>query len=123
MDTARIQVTNVNHAFGDGDLRKQILFDVSGELRAGEIVIVTAPSDARRTTLLTLIDALRGVQQGSVSILGEELRGSSAASVGRVRKQIGYIFQAHNLLSALTASQNVQMSLNLHAGLSRKEVR
>lgn len=99
------------------------LFDVSAELRAGEIVIVTGPSGGGKTTLLTLIGALRGVQQGSVRILGEELRGASAASVGRVRKQIGYIFQAHNLLSALTASQNVQMSLNLHAGLSRKEVR
>src|SRR5262245_64780171 len=123
MDTAPIQVINVNHHFGDGSLRKQILFDVSTELRAGEIVIVTGPSGSGKTTLLTLIGALRSVQQGSVRILGEELNGASAASVGRVRKQIGYVFQAHNLLSALTAAQNVQMSLNLHPELSRKEVR
>jgi putative ABC transport system ATP-binding protein len=123
MDAAPIQVANVDHYFGEGTLRKQILFDVSTELRAGEIVIVTGPSGSGKTTLLTLIGALRTVQQGSVRILGEELRGASASSVGRVRKQIGYVFQAHNLLSALTASQNVQMSLNLHPDLSRKEVR
>src|SRR5262245_65870650 len=106
MDAAPINVANVDHYFGDGALQKQILFDVSTELRAGEIVIVTGPSGSGKTTLLTLIGALRSVQQGSVRILGEELNGASAGKVGRVRKQIGYIFQAHNLLSALTASQN-----------------
>ncbi len=122
METAPIQVTQVNHFFGDGALRKQILFDISTEIRAGEIVIVTGPSGSGKTTLLTLVGALRHVQEGSVRILGEELKGAAARVVGRVRTHIGYIFQAHNLLSALSASRNVQMSLLLHPELSRKEI-
>jgi putative ABC transport system ATP-binding protein len=62
------------------------------------------------------------VQAGSVRILGEELNGAGARAIGRVRTQIGYIFQAHNLLEALTATQNVQMALYLHPDLSRREV-
>jgi len=123
MDAAPIQIEQVNHYFGEGALRKQILFDVSTEIRAGEIVIVTGPSGSGKTTLLTLIGALRSVQEGSVRILGEELHNAGGRVVGRVRKSIGYIFQAHNLLSALTAQQNVQMALYLHPELSRAEIR
>jgi putative ABC transport system ATP-binding protein len=118
-----VQIANVCHSFGDGALKKQILFDISAEVRAGEIVIVTGPSGAGKTTLLTLIGALRRVQAGSVRIFGHELNGISARSVGKIRTQIGYIFQAHNLLTSLTAAQNVQMSLELHRELSRRQVR
>jgi putative ABC transport system ATP-binding protein len=121
MNEAPIQVAHLNHHFGEGALKKQILFDVSAEIRAGEIVIVTGPSGSGKTTLLTLIGALRQVQDGTVRILGEPLRGAGPRAVGQVRKRIGYIFQAHNLLSALTAEQNVQMALQLHGELSRKD--
>jgi putative ABC transport system ATP-binding protein len=117
-----IAIAHVNHYFGEGALRKQILFDVSTEIEAGEIVIVTGPSGSGKTTMLTLIGALRRVQEGSVRILGEELNGAAARAIGRVRTQIGYIFQAHNLLEALTATQNVQMALCLHRDLSRSAV-
>ena len=123
MDAAPIQIERLNHSFADGAQKKQILFDISTEIRAGEIVIVTGPSGSGKTTLLTLIGALRSVQAGSVRILGDELCGASARAVGRVRTQIGYIFQAHNLLSALSAVQNVQMGLYLHPTTSRKETR
>jgi putative ABC transport system ATP-binding protein len=122
MGSPPIQVAQINHFFGDGALRKQILFDVSAEIRSGEIVIVTGPSGSGKTTLLTLIGALRRVQTGSVHVLGEELNGAVPRVVGRVRTQIGYIFQAHNLLTALTAQQNVQMALYLHRELSRTEI-
>jgi putative ABC transport system ATP-binding protein len=123
MDAAPIKVEHLNHHYGHGSLRKQILFDVSTEIRAGEIVIVTGPSGSGKTTLLTLIGALRSAQDGSLRVLGEEIRGARTAALNRVRKSIGYIFQAHNLLEALTASQNVQMALLLGRGLSRREVR
>ncbi len=110
---APIQLAHVNHHFGAGALRKQILHDISVEIRAGEIVIVTGPSGSGKTTLLTLIGALRSAQEGSVQVLGAELRGASPRVLERVRRDIGYIFQAHNLLDALSATQNVMMSLLL----------
>ena len=108
-----IVVEHVNHSFGSGSLRKQILFDVSTEIRSGEIVILTGPSGSGKTTLLTLVGALRSAQEGSLRVLGQELRGASQQTLQGVRKQIGYIFQAHNLLPALSARQNVDMSLQL----------
>jgi putative ABC transport system ATP-binding protein len=122
MDLAPIKVENLNHHYGHGALRKQILFDVTTEIRAGEIVIVTGPSGSGKTTLLTLIGALRSAQDGGLKVLGEEIRGARPAVLNRVRKSIGYVFQAHNLLDALTASQNVQMSLLLQRGLAAREV-
>jgi len=110
---APIRLERVNHYYGAGALRKQILHDVSVELRAGEIVIVTGPSGSGKTTMLTLIGALRSAQEGSVRVLGAELRGAGARTLERVRRDIGYIFQAHNLLDALTATQNVMLSLLL----------
>ena len=79
--TSPIIVEGLNHAFGKGELRKQILFDISTEIQAGEIVIVTGPSGSGKTTLLTLVGALRSAQEGSVRILGEELLNAKPATL------------------------------------------
>ena len=109
-----VTINNLNHAFGKGELRKPVLFDLDLDIFAGEIVIMTGPSGSGKTTLLTLIGGLRSVQSGSVTILGQELYGASKNELVQVRNQIGFIFQSHNLLSCLTVEQNVRMSLRLH---------
>ncbi|MGQ9837744.1 MAG: DevA family ABC transporter ATP-binding protein [Cyanobacteriota bacterium] len=116
-----VKVEGVNHYFGQGSLRKQILFDVNFCLYPGEIVLLTGPSGSGKTTLLTLLGALRSVQEGSLQVIGQELRGAKQSTLIQVRRQIGYIFQAHNLLRCLTAAQNVRMSLELHNGFSRQQ--
>src|SRR5688572_3581645 len=108
-----ISFRNVNHWFGEGPLRKQILFDVTTDIFPGEIVILTGPSGSGKTTTLTLAGALRSVQEGSVRIFGRELRGARVEEFVEVRRRIGFIFQAHNLLDSLTVCQNVQMALSL----------
>jgi len=109
-----IVAEGVDYFYGEAPLRKQILFEVDLEIRSGEIVILTGPSGSGKTTLLTLIGGLRSTRDGSLRVLGRELRGASDAALAEVRRRIGYIFQSHNLLDALTASQNVQMSMLLH---------
>ncbi len=116
--TRVVAIHNLNHAFGKGELRKPVLFDVDLDIFAGEIVIMTGPSGSGKTTLLTLIGGLRSIQSGSVKILGQELYGASKNQLVKVRNQIGFIFQSHNLLSCLTAEQNVRMSLRLHQDIS-----
>lgn len=109
-----ISARHLNHYFGAGELRKQTLFDINLDIYSGEIVIMTGPSGSGKTTLLTLMGGLRSVQSGSLTILGQEMRGASKRQMMQVRRHIGYIFQAHNLLTFLTAKQNVRMSLELH---------
>ena len=108
-----ISMRQVNHFYGVGSLRRQVLFDVTCDIWPGEIVIITGPSGSGKTTMLTLAGALRSVQQGSMTILGEELHGASASTLVRIRENIGFIFQLHNLLECLTASQNVQLALGV----------
>jgi putative ABC transport system ATP-binding protein len=120
---AAIEVDRLNHFYGTGVLRKQILFDVAAEVRAGEIVIMTGPSGSGKTTLLSLVGGLRSVQDGSLKILGQELNGASHRRLAQARRGIGYIFQAHNLLDSLTAVQNVEMSVRLHEDVSRTAAR
>lgn len=118
-----VKINRLNHFFGEGKLKKQILFDVDLTLYSGEVVILKGPSGSGKTTLLTLMGGLRSAQSGSLRILGEGLVGASKKKLVKIRRNIGYIFQAHNLLESLTARQNVQMSLELHQGIKASEVK
>ncbi len=111
-----IVANHLNHYFGQGSLRKQVLFEINLEIQTGEIVIMTGPSGSGKTTLLTLMGGLRSAQEGSLKILGQEICGATQRQLTQLRQQIGYIFQAHNLMSFLTARQNVRMALELHDG-------
>lgn len=122
-----VSIKNLDHFYGEGSLKKQVLFDINLELNAGEIVILTGPSGCGKTTLLTLIGGLREVQMSksssSLKVIGEELGGASKNELVQTRCHIGYIFQGHNLLKCLTARQNVQMSLELHSHLQKEKIK
>jgi putative ABC transport system ATP-binding protein len=118
-----VRIRGLNHSYGAGSLKKQILFDVTADIAEGEIVIVTGPSGGGKTTLLTLVGALRAAQDGSLTILGQELRGARKSALEKVRKQIGFIFQAHNLIEALSALQNVEMAVLMQSRERRRVVR
>ncbi|MDJ0688373.1 MAG: DevA family ABC transporter ATP-binding protein [Xenococcaceae cyanobacterium MO_188.B32] len=117
-----IYIHNLNHYFGEGQLRKQVLFDINLEINRGEIVLMTGPSGSGKTTLLTLVSGLRSAQSGSLKILGQELCGATTEQLIQTRRNNGYIFQAHNLHKSLTALQNVQMGLEVHGKYSQAEM-
>ena len=108
-----VRVQGLNYYFGRGDLRKQVLYNINLELPKGQIVIMTGPSGSGKTTLLSLIGGLRSLQEGSLNVLGQELVGLSKSRLVTVRRNIGFIFQVHNLFESLTASQNVEMAVEL----------
>jgi putative ABC transport system ATP-binding protein len=112
-----VSICNLNHYFGQGALSRQVLFDIHLEILPGEIIIMTGPSGSGKTTLLSLIGGLRSIQQGSLITLGRKLAGASERQLVETRRQIGYIFQGHNLLQFMTAAQNVQMSIELQENI------
>lgn len=122
-ENAVISARQVNFWFGEGDLKKQILFEIDVDVLSGEIVLLTGPSGSGKTTLLTLIGALRRVQDGQLFVLGRPLHEATDDDLVRVRRDIGFIFQQHNLLPFLTARQNVELMFELHPEVPREDAR
>jgi putative ABC transport system ATP-binding protein len=118
-----ISVKHLNYYFGKGALRKQALFNINLSIYAGEIIILTGPSGSGKTTFMSLIGGLRSVQEGSLKVLEKELYRVSNQNLLQLRRQIGYVFQKHNLVPFLTAAQNIQMTLELTKNISQKEMR
>ena len=110
---APLRVEGLNHYFGEGQGRSQVLFNNCIEIQAGQLVVMTGPSGAGKTTLLSLIGALRSVQEGRVEVLGRDLSGLGARDLVEVRRDIGFIFQMHNLFESLSAYENVKMAAQL----------
>ena len=122
MDAA-IAIRGLGHWFGAGEARKQVLHDIDLDIARGQLVMLMGASGSGKTTLLTLVGCLRRVESGSVALLGRELRGAGEDVLVQGRRQLGFIFQAHNLHESLTAMQNVRMGLEVHgpAAMARWE--
>ena len=120
-----VLISNLCHYYGSGENRKKVLDRVNINIKERELVLLKGPSGCGKTTLLTLIGALRTCQEGSLNVLTRELNGASRKTRQRLRRNIGMIFQGHNLLRCLTAEQNVQMGADLIKGLTylqRREI-
>jgi putative ABC transport system ATP-binding protein len=108
-----IEVKNLQFFFGEGSLKFEVLKKIDLSVMPGEVIILTGPSGSGKTTLLTILGGLRKIENGSVKILGSDLFNASEDDRVKIRKNIGFIFQQHNLLKSLTAKENVLMSLEL----------
>ena len=108
-----VRTEGVNFAYGEGAAHFKVLFDISLELPPGQLAVLTGPSGSGKTTLLTLIGGLRTLQEGRIEVLGRDLSGLSQSELVPVRRDIGFIFQMHNLFDSLTATENVRMALEL----------
>ncbi|HEX4111444.1 MAG TPA: ABC transporter ATP-binding protein [Stellaceae bacterium] len=106
-----IEARGVNFAFARD--AQPTLIDIDLALAPGEMVILTGPSGAGKTTLMTLFGALRTVQSGSIRVLGQELAGLSSRRQRDIRRRIGFIFQDHNLFDALTTFETLNLAMKL----------
>ena len=111
--TPLVEIRNLNHWFGDGDQRKQVLRSINLSVQPGEITILLGPSGSGKTTLLTMVGGLRSAQDGSLRIFNEELRKTTKTNLTKLRRKVGFIFQAHNLMPYLNAQQNVRLGLEV----------
>ncbi|UJP05238.1 MAG: ATP-binding cassette domain-containing protein [Nitrosomonas sp.] len=119
--TGIIEVRHLDFSFGSGEMQQPVLRDVALSIDKGEIVLMTGPSGSGKTTFLTIVGGLRQAWHGSVRVLDQQLIGSTEQVKIRVRQQTGYIFQQHNLLKALTALQNVSMTLEMFNTMTEQQ--
>ncbi|WP_328481380.1 ABC transporter ATP-binding protein [Streptomyces sp. NBC_00377] len=114
MTTLAVQLTAVNRRYGAAGTGVTALRDVTIGLPRGSFTAVMGPSGSGKSTLLQCAAGLDRPTSGSVRIGGTELTGMSERRLTLLRRErIGFVFQAFNLLPALTAEQNVALPLRL----------
>jgi putative ABC transport system ATP-binding protein len=104
---AVVEAVDIHHHYGEGPQRVDVLFDINMQVREGELVIVTGPSGSGKTTLLTILGTMRKPSEGKLQLLGADTAGLAGAELDALRNRIRFLFQKRNLLSSLTALQNV----------------
>ena len=101
-------------SFGEGDVKVQAVRGVDLEVRSGEVVLIMGPSGSGKTTLLSMLGGMLRPTSGQVFVDGVDLASLPESDLPTFRsRRFGFIFQDFNLLSALTAAENVEFVLNL----------
>ena len=109
--------------FGSGETAVRALDGVSVEIDAGEMAAIMGPSGSGKSTLLHLLGALETPTSGEIALAGERYDGLDDRDLTRLRRdRIGFVFQFFNLLTPLTAEENVLLPA-LIAGDRSDEVR
>lgn len=116
-----IDARHLTKIYGRGRTAVRALNDVSLHVVKGEVVLVMGPSGSGKTTLLQVIGALLRPNQGNIWVKGLNITKLSERELPKIRiKSFGFVFQSPNLLSSLTALENVEVALNL-GGVKGKE--
>ena len=118
---ALIKLVGIKKVFYTDEVETHALADVHLEIAEGEYVAISGPSGCGKTTLLSLLGLLDTPTGGEYTLAGEPVANLSAADRARVRnRQIGFIFQAFNLIGDLTVYENVELPLT-YRGMSSEE--
>jgi putative ABC transport system ATP-binding protein len=118
-----LQVTHVSKRYGSGSTEVTAVHDVSLSVSESEIVLIMGPSGAGKTTLLSMLGALLKPSAGIIEVNGTVISALDESRLPDIRlKQFGFVFQDFNLLSALTALENVAIVAEL-AGTRSSEAR
>jgi putative ABC transport system ATP-binding protein len=111
--TPAIEVDKVSRVYGEGTEAETVaLTDVSFKINPGELVAIIGPSGSGKSTLLNLIGALDRPSKGRVLIDGEDISRIPNSELAQIRnRKIGFVFQSFNLISRITAVENVELPL------------
>jgi putative ABC transport system ATP-binding protein len=118
-----IHLEGIRKVFYTDEVETHALADVHLEIRRGEYLSIAGPSGCGKTTLLSILGLLDSPTEGNYLLDGEPVARLSALDRARIRnRQIGFIFQAFNLIGDLTVYENVELPLT-YRGLASAERR
>lgn len=117
-----LDLHNIKKTFGKGDAAVTAVNGVDLEVKKGEIVLIMGPSGSGKTTLLSIAGGILHPTEGEVKVKNLSITKLDEKDLPRVRlKNIGFVFQSFNLLSALTALENVEVAASLAGKKKAKE--
>jgi len=108
------KIRSISKSFGDGDSRITVLKSIDLDVRCGDITMLVGPSGCGKTTLISIIAGTLAADPGQseLDVFGHDLRKMSKAAITAFRaRNIGFIFQAFNLIPTLTCAENVSVPL------------
>jgi putative ABC transport system ATP-binding protein len=112
MSEPLIALEGIKKVFYTDEVETHALSDIHLEIRKGEYVAIAGPSGCGKTTLLSILGLLDSPTDGNYTLDGQPVSRLSASDRARVRnRQIGFIFQAFNLIGDLTVYENVELPL------------
>jgi putative ABC transport system ATP-binding protein len=118
-----LQLQGISRVFTTDDVETHALTDVNMSLREGEYVSISGPSGCGKSTLLSILGLLDTPTDGAYTLNGSDVSNLSARERARIRNhEIGFIFQAFNLIGDLTVQENVALPLT-YRGLSSSEIK
>lgn len=104
-----LKADNLTKTFGSGALKVTAVNQVNLAIAPGEIVLIMGPSGSGKTTLLSMLGGLLRPTEGQVNLQGVSITNLSEAELPDIRAQkVGFIFQAFNLLDALSVKENIE---------------
>jgi putative ABC transport system ATP-binding protein len=119
-----IRLENVSKVFHTDEVETHALAGIQLEIRAGEFVAISGPSGCGKSTLLAILGLLDNPTEGEYALGGTPVATLSTEERSRIRnREIGFIFQAFNLIGDLTVYENTELPLTYRAGLSRAQRR
>ncbi len=105
----------ITKIYGEGPTRVEALRGVNLELNLGELLMIVGPSGSGKTTLISILAGILDSTEGECCVLGKSLNEMRSAALTEFRgKNIGFVFQAFNLIPMLTARENVAVPLLLN---------
>ncbi|WKS96155.1 MacB family efflux pump subunit [Gallibacterium anatis] len=116
-----IEIKNLNKFFGEGENRVHILKNIHLEIEQGDFIAIIGASGSGKSTLMNIIGCLDTASSGSYQIAGKETAKLSTDKLSELRQQrFGFIFQRYNLLSTLSAQENVALPA-VYTGMAKPQ--